>query len=341
MTRIRTAGRLAIGAAIAMCLVLGGVNWTRAAGFCTQTADTLLQACQSDVLSNAAVGKAICINISEQRERNTCLSDVVGEQSEGNQLCQDQHAGRLAACGLLGEGRYDPEDGPALFDNPSRPTNPNPYFPMTVGNRWEFISQTQTDVVEVVNETKLIDGVNCAVFRDLVSEGGFLHEATDDWYAPAKDGSVWYFGEEVKDFETFKGDKPIRPELVNIDGSFKVGRNGDQPGIIAKASPRPGDVYLEEFSLANAEDVTEVLSTTYSFGSDPDLDLSVPQALAERLCSGDCIVTKNYSLLEPGLFARKYSARGIGVFLEVENTGEVVQLVNCNFDSRCANLPRP
>ena len=74
---------------------------------------------------------------------------------------------------------------------------------------------------------------------------------------------------------------------------------------------------------------------------DPDLDTSVPRGLAERLCSGDCVVTKNYSLLEPGLFARKCSARGIGVFLEIENTGEAVRLVNCNFDRRCVNLPRP
>jgi hypothetical protein len=41
------------------------------------------------------------------------------------------------------------------------------------------------------------------------------------------------------------------------------------------------------------------------------------------------------------LFARKYYARGIGTILEIENTGEVVQLVKCNFDSRCTNLPTP
>ena len=99
-----------------------------------------------------------------------------------------------------------------------------------------------------------------------------------------------------------------------------------------------GDVYLEEFSLG-AEDVTEILSTTYSYGHDLVLDEGVPRVLAQRFCAGNCVVTKNYSLLEPGLFARKYYARGVGTILEVENTGEVVRLVNCNFDSRCANLP--
>src|SRR5215475_4205305 len=203
--------------------------------------------------------------------------------------------------------------------------------------RWKRVN-----TVEAVNETKLIAGVTCVVFRDLVTRNGDLAEATDDWYTPAKNGNVWYFGEEVKDFESFAGDDPRKPELVSIDGSFKAGRNGDKPGIIFLASPKKGDVYVEEASLNNAEDVTEILSTTYAFGSDPELDQSVPQQLAELLCSGDCVVTKNFSLLEPGIFARKYYALGIGVFLEVEtDTGTVSQLTSCNFDAKCQNLPQP
>ena len=65
------------------------------------------------------------------------------------------------------------------------------------------------------------------------------------------------------------------------------------------------------------------------------------QLTEERFCSGDCVLTNNFSLLEPGVFGRKYYARGIGVFLEVENTGEVSQLVGCNFDPRCDNLSTP
>jgi hypothetical protein len=160
--------------------------------------------------------------------------------------------------------------------------------------------------VEVLNQTKLIAEVRCIVVRDQVTVNSDLIEDTDDWFAQNKDGNVWYCGEEVKDFESFEGDNPRRPELVSIDGSFKAGRDGDKPGIIFQASPTPGQVYLEEFSLGNAEDVTEVLSTTYTFGSNPELDQFVPQPLVERFCSGDCVVTKNFSLLEPGVFARKY-----------------------------------
>jgi len=53
-------------------------------------------------------------------------------------------------------------------------------------------------------------------------------------------------------------------------------------------------------------------------------------------------VTRNFSLLEPGVSSRKYYASGIGFFLEVNPaTGEVLQLVDCSFDSRCADLPVP
>jgi hypothetical protein len=312
-----------------------------AAGFCSQTANLIFTGCKHEAENDFLVSSAKCVNISEQAERTECFADAQSARTEARQLCQDQLATRLNACKLLGEGRYDPEFDAQNFDTDfSNLPNPNRYFPIRPGNRWEYHSATQVDKIEILSATKLIDGVRCVVARDLVSEGGFLKEATDDWYAQAKDSTVWYCGEEVKDFEIFNGDRPKAPELVSIDGRFKAGVEGDKPGIIFLASPQKGDVYLEEFSLGNAEDVTEVLTTTYSFGKFPNLDRLVPRKLAQLLCSNDCVVTKNYSLLEPGIFAHKYYAPGIGVFLEIErDSGDVIQLVKCNFDSRCGMLP--
>jgi hypothetical protein len=341
MTRRHIHAILTLGLAAILGVAFVGTSQAQTSDYCTQTADSLLAGCRASVMSDGAVGQGICINIEDSAARNACLNDLAVAQSDANQLCEDQHDTRLAACGVLGEDRYDPDFRSSRFDNPKRPSAPNPYFPVGVGKHWEYRSATQVNTVDVVNETKRIAGVDCIVFRDLVYEGGFLLESTNDWYASAKDGSVWYFGEETADYETFKGDNPVKPELVSIEGSFKAGVDGAKPGIIALAAPHVGDAYLEEFSLANAEDVTEVLSTTYSYGQDPVLDQGVPSVLAQRFCAGDCIVTKDYSLLEPGLFARKYFARGVGTILEIENTGEVVQLVNCNFDSRCKNLPVP
>jgi hypothetical protein len=170
---------------------------------------------------------------------------------------------------------------------------------------------------------------------------GDLVEDTDDWFAHARDGDVYYCGEEVKDYESFDGDSPRRPELVDTDGSFKVGRDEDLPGVIFRWAPVAGEAYRQEFSLGNAEDVAEVVSTTYAFGSSPMLDQFVPRDLVQTFCARDCVVTKEYSPLEPGVFERKYYAPGIGLILEVNpGTGEFLRLTECSFDTRCAALPR-
>jgi hypothetical protein len=144
--------------------------------------------------------------------------------------------------------------------------------------------------------------------------------------------------EEVKDVRaTIRSFRKSSPSTAR---SRRAG-TATSPGSIFLAVPKVGDVYVEEASLANAEDVTEVLSTTYAFGNGaPELDQLVPPALAATFCAAaDCVVTKNVSLLEPGVFARKYYARRVGVFLEVEpDENKAIRLTSCSFDPRCASL---
>jgi len=313
-------------------------------GVCSQTAKLLFRSCGFEAQDDFFKAQAICLNVSDQAEREECFADAAADRSEGRQLCGEQRTGRLDTCKSLGENRYDPDFDPADFDTDfTNLTQPNLHFPLGIGSRWEYSEGDESVVVEVLNKTKLIAGVTCIVVRDQVFEAGELVEDTDDWFAQAKNGDVWYCGEQTKESETFAGDNPQEPELVSIDGSFKAGRDGDKPGILFLGSPTPGEVYRQEFSLANAEDVAEVLSTTYAFGSNPELDQFVPQDLAELLCSGNCVVTKDFSTTSgPDSFERKYYAPGIGLFLEVKpNSGIAVQLVDCNFDLRCASLPTP
>lgn len=315
----------------------------RPGGVCTATAAALFRACGFEVQDDSAKATAICINFEDEDERDECFDEARAAREEHQRLCREQREFRRQACVVLGEGRYDPDFDARDFDDPRNPTHPNPYFPLRIGNRWRYQGGGEVDELEVLDRTKRIEGVDCLVVADLVKEGGDLVESTDDWFAFNKDGDIWYCGEEVKNFETFDGDDPELEELVSIDGSFKAGRNHDKPGVIFQASPRAGQSYVEEFSLGNAEDVTDVLSIDYRFGVDPELDRFVPAGLAHLMCAaGDCVVTRNYSLLEPGVFGRKYYARGIGVFLEVNpDTGEVHRLVSCNFDPRCQALAQP
>jgi hypothetical protein len=316
---------------------------TKFRGFCTETAFALHDACYASFTADRLVRKAICMNVGDADARADCFTDREDARQEDKDLCDEQHLTRLRACKLLGQGRYDPSFAPAQFDDPRSPTKPNPFYPLNVGYKWVYGGGGEVDTIVVQNATKLLEGgVRCIVVVDRVETGGFTTELTNDWFATAKDGTTWYCGEETGEYETFEGDDPKVPELVNIDGSFKAGRDGDKPGIIFLAHPKVGDVYLEEFSLGNAEDVTEVLSTTYAFGQNAELDHLVPQELADRFCKGDCVMTKNYSLLEPGAFAHKLYAPGVGVIAEVElDSDTVVQLTSCSFDPRCQNLPQP
>jgi hypothetical protein len=311
---------------------------------CTTTASLARRACGFDAQDNFFQKLAACANSSDSGRRSACREAARDELGESRELCSAQSKARRDICGLVGEAAYDPAFDPKNFETDfHKLANPNRYFPIAIGDRWEYKSNGgETDIVEVLDQTKLIEGVTCVVVRDEVSSDGVVVEGTDDWYAQAKDGSVWYCGEEVKDFETFEGDEPVLPELVAIDGSFKAGRDDAKPGVIFLAKPARGVTYREEFSLGNAEDVSTIITTTYGYGADPELDTLVPEALARLLCRDDCIVTKAFTAVAPGVVERKYSAPGIGTFLETApDTGEVVQLVNCNFDPRCRSLPQP
>lgn len=312
--------------------------------YCSATATTINRSCGYEVLDDFYKQRAICINLGETAERNECFNGATEARAEGLAQCNAQLAARRAACQLLGEARYDPEVEPINFDkNFANPSNPNPYFPIKIGNRWEHRSANgERAVLEILNHTKLIEEITCVVGRDQVFQNGELVEDTDDWFALARNGDVFYCGEEVKDYESFDGDRPRKPELISRDGSFKHDRDGDVGGTLFLGRPVRGAVYRQEFSIANAEDMAEVLSTNYRYGVNATLDRGVPQQLANLFCAGDCIVTKEYSAIEPDKFALKYYARGVGFIIETKsNSDEVLQLTNCNFDSRCANLPKP
>ncbi|MEN8158518.1 MAG: hypothetical protein ABFS41_00440 [Myxococcota bacterium] len=327
--------------AVAILGIAAGPSAARA-GVCSDTARLQFAACKAEVKDDDLAARAICLNTADDEEREECLDEAAEARVEETAVCKEQKAARLDLCGALGEGPYDPDFDPADFEDPRSPAVLNSHLPLAVGNTWTHEGGGETVIVEVLDETKYIEGVDCLVVRDRVFEDGALVEDTDDWFALATNGDVWYCGEEVKDFEFFDGDDPELPELVSIDGSFKAGRDGDKAGTLIRATPQVGDTYRQEWSAGNAEDAAQVLSTTYGYGNAPTLDEFVPQALAELLCDDDCWVTGEFTPIEPDAFERKYYAPGIGRFLEVDaESGDTVQLVDCNFDARCAALPTP
>ena len=274
--------------------------------YCSATARVLFDACQFEASDDRARARALCINLSDRQERSECLGEARSAYRETGQLCAAQHTARRQLCGALGEGRYEPDFDPGHFQTNFRNTvNPNPYFPLHVGNAWRYAGGDETIMVSVRDETKLIEGVPCVVVNDRVEIDGRVFEDTDDWFALRHDRTVDYCGESVRNYEFFPGDRPSLPELVDLDGSWKAGREGDLPGTQFLGTPTVGAVYRQEFSPGNAEDAAEVLSTTYGFGRDPKLDQFVPRALVQLLCGAyNCVVTREFTPLEPGASQR-------------------------------------
>jgi len=175
----------------------------------------------------------------------------------------------------------------------------NNYFPLVPGTTYTYRQETpdgvEIDSVAVTQETKSILNVTTFVVRDRVFLNGALKEDTFDWYAPDKDGNVWYFGEDTQQVPS--GDKT---------GSWEAGKAGAQAGIIMLAHPMVGDVYQQENSPGVVADMARVKS------------LNETAVVPYGTLTG-CIKTQEWTPLEPGSRAFKLYAPGIGTVMEDEN----------------------
>ncbi|MBI5527184.1 MAG: hypothetical protein HY897_12685 [Deltaproteobacteria bacterium] len=176
----------------------------------------------------------------------------------------------------------------------------NQYFPLKPGTLFTYKSEDEDNTVEVLSETKVVLGVTCTVVLDRVLENGDLKEETYDWYAQDKAGNVWYMGEDSK---TYSGGV-----LTGTEGSWEAGVDGAKPGIILEADPQPGDSYRQEYYESEAEDMGDVVSLGES--------VTVPAGTY-----ADCLKTRDWTPLEPGVSEFKYYARGVGFVLETAPDG--------------------
>jgi hypothetical protein len=86
--------------------------------------------------------------------------------------------------------------------------------------------------------------------------GGRIQEVAYDLYAQADDGSVWYFGEDVADFE--------HGAIVTKEGTWIVGKDG--PGaMIMPGDPKVGNAYRTENNPGIAFEPVTVTSVDRTF----------------------------------------------------------------------------
>ena len=206
-------------------------------------------------------------------------------------------------------GKYAPELDPADFVA----RVDNPYFPLVPGTTWVYEGEDDGDTehieVEVLTETRKIQGITATVVRDTVTIDGEIAEDTYDWYAQDKDGNVWYLGEDTREYE---GGKP-----VNANGAWEYGKDGALPGIVMLADPTVGDAYRQEFYEGEAEDLGEVLEV----GATVEIGLG---------SYDDVVVTEDWNPLEPDVVEHKTYAPEIGMIREekVEGGDGTIDLID-------------
>lgn len=178
----------------------------------------------------------------------------------------------------------------------------NPHLPFIPGTTWvyEGTSDGEEERIEVLAETRTIQGITATVVRDTVSIDGEIVEDTHDWFAQDRDGNVWYLGEAVEDLEG--------GQVVSTEGSFEAGTDGAQAGIVMPAVPAVGDAFRQELYPGEAEDMAEILqidaSSTVAAGSYDDV-----------------VVTRDRNPLEPEAVEEKHYAPGVGLIFETHSRG--------------------
>jgi hypothetical protein len=154
----------------------------------------------------------------------------------------------IAACG---EGHDPARDGaPArvdrarpVFSHPTRITHP--LFPVTEARQVVQLGHEGAAALRIevtrLPERKTIHwngrDIEAVVSQFVGYSDGRILEVARDYFAQADDGSVWYLGEDVDNFE--------HGVVIDHEGSWLAGQDGP-PGMIMPAHPRVGDVYRSE-----------------------------------------------------------------------------------------------
>lgn len=181
----------------------------------------------------------------------------------------------------------------------------NPYFPLEIGTshtlqgiRTDGDPVVETGVITVQGPGPVILGVPTMLVLDEAFDNGVLKERTFDYYAADKDGSVWYFGEDVTNFRY--DDAGI---LLGTDNksAWRAGVNGAVPGISVSGQAQVGlTLFQEQAPVDGAMDYAEILAV--------DLEITGPAGTFKNVMK-----TYEASAADPDLREYKYYAAGFGM----------------------------
>ena len=174
----------------------------------------------------------------------------------------------------------------------------NPYFILTPGYQLSYKHGKDTVTDTVLNETKVVDGVETRVVEDRETKNGRLIELTRDYYAiDSATNDVYYMGEDV---DVYKNGK-----VVSHEGSWLSGVNGAKFGLMMPGAPKTGQKFYQELAPGVGMDRAEIVS-----GGER---ITVPAGTFDK-----CIHVHETSKLEKGASEHKWYAAGVGPVKDAE-----------------------
>jgi hypothetical protein len=170
----------------------------------------------------------------------------------------------------------------------------NPYFVLEPG--WTSVLEGDDGaslVITVLDETKLVDGVETRVVEERETENGELVEVSRNFFAiSTRTGAVFYFGEEVDLYQN--------GVVSGHEGAWLAGEGDNRFGLAMPALPLLGARYYQEIAPGVAMDRAEIVGTSDT--------MTTPMRRFDHV-----LKIAETTPLEPGVREYKYYAGGAGL----------------------------
>ncbi len=176
--------------------------------------------------------------------------------------------------------------------NPFFILEPNYQLVLAGGEAGEAAEVTIT----VLNETREVNGTETRAIEERETIGGELVEISRNFFAICEEtNSVFYFGEEVDDYEN--------GNLVSHEGAWLAGEDANRAGVIMPGTILLGARYYQEIAPNVALDRAEII--------DVGEEIQTPAGGFT-----DTLITRETNPIEPDVAELKYYAAGIGLIQE-------------------------
>jgi len=204
-------------------------------------------------------------------------------------------AAALVLCGAAATRSADDQWTRTFAIEPGEllPTGRNPYFILEPGHQMVYEGGNERLIITVLDETRLIDGVETRLVEERETKSGQLVEVSRNFFAISRrTNSVFYFGEEVDIYSD--------GEVVRHEGAWLSGAGGATYGLMMPGQVLLGAKYYQEIAPEVAMDRAEIIG----------MDAVVKCAAGQF---SRCLKVEETTPLEAGEKEYKYYAAGVGL----------------------------